>query len=636
MTQICILKKNIFLLLGQTPIIMTKNCTIILFIAGILNVNALFAQSKNLVEKNYQQSELPPHTLHQFQNAVRSQYFQIDFSQLDEQSVFTIPLFDGQSMSFKFKSAHHYKVGSSSWYGESIDGMGDVIFSFFQGNIKGTVKDNQMKKYMLQQINKTDLFAITEVNVESMQETQGNEPDYVTLPPNPHKKTRANADVCAPGTSCGGASVIDLMVLGNADAITDAGGTVPAFITDVTTAVTEMNTAYTTSGGTLLTFDLVHCDSYAFIPTANPSTDLSTFRSTPAVTLLRDTYFADLVGLWVGSGTYAGACGIGYVNVDETDYSDLAAYTVTDFDCGMTNLTYAHECGHNMGLRHDYYVDGSTTPCDHHHGYVNQTVIPGGMPVAGRWRTIMAYNNECSANGFGCTRLARWSNPSLTYLGDVMGRSIGMLEPSDEIYGFDRFRCVVSEFRSAGIPLPLPIVSIKGETNGDQITLSWKTSSEKNIKGFDIEMRRSFNEDFAKAAFVQAKGNSTVTSDYSHIIENATIGTYYFRLKQSDIDNKFMYSDVLKVEVTGDGFQTLIYPNPAKDAFTISYYKPENQHVGIAIYDITGKEVQKVSDANTDKGLHQMQVNTQGLQKGIYFCHAVCGFEKIVTKLIVE
>ncbi|MEM7281892.1 MAG: sterol desaturase family protein, partial [Pseudomonadota bacterium] len=39
------------------------------------------------------------------------------------------------------------------------------------------------------------------------------------------------------------------------------------------------------------------------------------------------------------------------------------------------------------------------------------------------WRTVMAYNNRCSAAGTGCTRLQYFSNPNNTYGGDPMGIS---------------------------------------------------------------------------------------------------------------------------------------------------------------------------------------------------------------------
>lgn len=43
-------------------------------------------------------------------------------------------------------------------------------------------------------------------------------------------------------------------------------------------------------------------------------------------------------------------------------------------------------------VRHDWYVDGGTTPYTYAHGYVD---------TVNRFRTIMSYNNRCNALGFG-------------------------------------------------------------------------------------------------------------------------------------------------------------------------------------------------------------------------------------------
>jgi hypothetical protein len=103
-----------------------------------------------------------------------------------------------------------------------------------------------------------------------------------------------------------------------------------------------------------------------------------------------------------------------------------------------------------MGLRHDWYIDSQTTPCSHHHGYVNRTAIANGTSstTTQRWRTIMAYNNECSDSGFSCSRVNRWSNPDLNYNGDTMGADLSDSNPAHEAYAFSRFACVVAAFRS--------------------------------------------------------------------------------------------------------------------------------------------------------------------------------------------
>jgi hypothetical protein len=108
----------------------------------------------------------------------------------------------------------------------------------------------------------------------------------------------------------------------------------------------------------------------------------------------------------------------------------------------------AHEMGHNMGLRHDWFVDTNTSPCNHHHGYTNRTAINLGLASVSsqRWRTIMAYNDECAATGFNCSRINRWANPNVNFNSEPTGIAIGNTNPANEAFGFSRFACVVSNF----------------------------------------------------------------------------------------------------------------------------------------------------------------------------------------------
>jgi hypothetical protein len=287
-----------------------------------------------------------------------------------------------------------------------------------------------------------------------------------------------------------------------------------------------------------------------------------------------------------------------------------------------------------MGLRHDYYVDGSTSPCSHHHGYVNQTVIPSGTPSAARWRTIMAYNNHCSDNGFNCSRIARWSNPTLNISGDATGRAIGISNPSYEIYGFQRFACVVSQFRVS--PLPIEWYYYKAKAAGDKIKVEWQTVNEVNNKGFEIEMRKSASEDFKMMGFVKATTSKSIQHDYSFDITNLLAGTYYVRIIQVDIDNHSMYTDVQKVVLGSSAFQSAIYPNPAKESFTVSLYNPKSQEINISLYDILGNKISTIYHQFSAEGQIEINTSTASLAKGMYFCTISSNNEQYVSKFVVE
>ena len=97
---------------------------------------------------------------------------------------------------------------------------------------------------------------------------------------------------------------------------------------------------------------------------------------------------------------------------------------------GGTVSTFAHELGHFLGLMHDRYQLGSVLDSlgiepvlsgSYHYGYVNQKQFEAGAGNESRWRTIMAYSDQCSDSGWTCPKVPRFSNPNQTWLGDALG-----------------------------------------------------------------------------------------------------------------------------------------------------------------------------------------------------------------------
>lgn len=81
-----------------------------------------------------------------------------------------------------------------------------------------------------------------------------------------------------------------------------------------------------------------------------------------------------------------------------------------NWECVM-NLSFHHEMGHNMGLRHDNYVDPTGKGSkNYNHGYSN---------LKAKMRTVMAYNNECVSKGFNCTRINWFSSAKIKATGNV-------------------------------------------------------------------------------------------------------------------------------------------------------------------------------------------------------------------------
>lgn len=179
--------------------------------------------------------------------------------------------------------------------------------------------------------------------------------------------------------------------------------------------MTETNASYLNSG-IAQRVRLVHAEEVSYVETSSTSSAafnaaLTCIQSTTdgcldALHSTRDTHGADLVSLWIEN---SGSCGLGYFNT-----SASYAFSVVARTCVTGYYSFGHEMGHNMGAHHDPYVEASTTPRTYQHGTTNAA-------AASPWRTVMAYNNACTAAGVSCTRIPYWSNPNVNYGGADMG-----------------------------------------------------------------------------------------------------------------------------------------------------------------------------------------------------------------------
>jgi hypothetical protein len=263
-----------------------------------------------------------------------------------------------------------------------------------------------------------------------------------------------------------GTTTIDVMVVYSAETAIAAGTAIGA---QIQAAVDSANTIYTNSGINAR-LRLVYSGPAGYNQSGDFYTDLNRLTSTSDgvmdnVHTLRDTYGADLVSLWIETATY---CGLGWIG----PYAPYG-FTVVNRGCATSNSTFAHEIGHNIGALHDPYVDSSVNPYAYGHGLVN---------VAAKWRTVMAYNDQCAAAGTSCTRIPYFSNPALAYNGAALGTAeAGTTPTSDNTRVHNNGAATVASFRptvvGAACTYTLSPTAASPTSSGGSATVSVTTQS---------------------------------------------------------------------------------------------------------------------------------------------------------------
>jgi hypothetical protein len=173
-------------------------------------------------------------------------------------------------------------------------------------------------------------------------------------------------------------------------------------------------------------------------------------------------------------------------------------------------------------------------------------------------------------------------------------------------------------------PLPVLLSELRAQPQGQSVKLTWKTLTETNSKGFEIQ--RSANAaQWQDIGYVQAAGNSTSERNYAYLDAKPSNGVIYYRLKQIDLDGRLSFSNVVNTRFSATGVLTLS-PNPATQFVEINGLEKGE----VRVMDANGRVmINQAVNGNTN-------VNISGLTKGLYFFEVISGKEKTIKKIIKQ
>lgn len=159
-----------------------------------------------------------------------------------------------------------------------------------------------------------------------------------------------------------------------------------------------------------------------------------------------------------------------------------------------------------------------------------------------------------------------WTNPSdsCTVLGTgcPSPTGAGTIETDNNLTSFGTFT-----FGTLGAaPLPVKLIAFNGKCKEKDVVLKWTTASELNNDYFTLE-RGTNGTDVKPIATIKGSGTSNQLLNYQFIDtraigENKPEAVLFYRLKQTDFDGKFEYSNFITVKNCNDNPQEIVlYPN---------------------------------------------------------------------------
>lgn len=184
---------------------------------------------------------------------------------------------------------------------------------------------------------------------------------------------------------------------------------------------------------------------------------------------------------------------------------------------------------------------------------------------------------------------------------------------------------------NSNFPMPVEMESFTSSVNGNNVKLNWKTVSETNNKGFEVQ--RNSNNGWITLGFV----NANTSRVYSYSDNNVQTGTYQYRLKQIDFNGNFEYHTLnTTVNIGAPSKYSLSqnYPNPFNPSTKISYQIAKDELVTLKIYDNTGREVTTLVNGIQTAGYHTVEFKSN-LSSGTYFFKIAAGSFTDTKKMTV-
>ena len=187
-------------------------------------------------------------------------------------------------------------------------------------------------------------------------------------------------------------------------------------------------------------------------------------------------------------------------------------------------------------------------------------------------------------------------------------------------------------------PLPIELLSFNAHVNGSKVDISWVTASEVNNDYFTIQKSKDGSE-WEDVLITEGAGNSVQTLNYFDSDYSPYKGLSYYRLKQTDFDGNYTYSNIVPVKYEDNAQGNLnLFPNPIEggNLLNVSFEDIEEEEVLVVLRDITGKEFYSKLYIDIEKGRLIGLPIEKAIPAGIYLITATSESRIYSQKLIVK
>lgn len=187
-----------------------------------------------------------------------------------------------------------------------------------------------------------------------------------------------------------------------------------------------------------------------------------------------------------------------------------------------------------------------------------------------------------------------------------------------------------------GGALPVELVSFKGQLRNDMVQLAWKTATETNNYGFEVERAALASADastdgmqWSTIGFVAGNGTTSSERSYRYSDDVAkgalrNVEHFAYRLRQIDRDGTQHLSPVVVVSRFSAEPVALAldmpYPNPTESEAIATVRLAESRIATVQLVSVDGKVLETIAaEQQLDAGVHSFRITRGALPAGMYY-----------------
>lgn len=231
-------------------------------------------------------------------------------------------------------------------------------------------------------------------------------------------------------------------------------------------------------------------------------------------------------------------------------------------------------------------------------GIINMAAAAGKLALTSNTTELTGANCPLSAVDYGGYGTGSTTcGPHTT--GNASGNTQGYIRNNTAIPG---------SYDPTTNPLPVQFHSFNADLKGRSTALSFSTATETDNDYFTIE-RSGDGRAFDAIGKIQGAGNSAVKQSYSFTDENPLPGVNYYRIKQTDYNGSYNYTEVKSVRHRISN--SIVTPGKTDG---ILFVTSDLNSYDVVVYNTAGQEVQRNKSLSGDQNF-----SIENLQPGIYF-----------------